>query len=91
MKLAKTQLWNQLLQVSLEDFLFTATEAIKTGWFLCLWTEKRQENWCLKHSFHSTWLPGIMYPVKKTSVLFKYFLWQYYNSISDSVTQISSE
>ena len=44
MKLVKTRLWNQLSQVSLENILFFATEAPNTGWFFCLWTEKKNNS-----------------------------------------------
>ena len=44
MKLVKTRLWNQLPQVSLQNLLFFAAEAPNTGWFFCLWTEKKKKQ-----------------------------------------------
>ena len=69
-KLVKTRLRNQLSQVNLENLLFIATEAPKTGFTnseydffvdglkkIIIW------EWIFERLFTSIWLPDIMYPV----------------------------
>ena len=97
MKLVKTRLRNQLSQVNLENLLFIATEAPKTGFtdseydFL-LMNWKKYENRCLKHSLLVLdYQTSCTLLHKNLANLFKYFNfpWQYYNSICDSVLQIT--
>ena len=94
-KLVKTLLWNQLSQVNLENLLFIATEAPKTGFtdseydFFVNKLKKIQES-MFEALFTSIWLPDIVYPVTwNFADLFKHFMWQCYDSICDSVLQIT--
>ena len=67
-KLVKTLLWSQLSQVNLENLLFIATEAPKTGFtdsecdFFVNKLKKIQES-MFEALFTSIWLPDIVYPV----------------------------
>ena len=70
MKLVKTWLQNQLLQVKLENLFFIATEAPKTGFtdseYEFFFDElKKKIIWesMFEALFTSIWLPDIMYPV----------------------------
>ena len=72
MKLVKTRLRNQLSQVNLENLLFIATEAPKTGFtdseydFFVdeLDGKKIIWEWMFEGLFTSIWLADIMHPVK---------------------------
>ena len=71
MKLVKTWLRNQLLQVKLENLFFIATEAPKTGFtdseyeFFFDELKKKKIIWesMFEALFTSIWSPDIMYPV----------------------------
>ena len=69
MKLVKTWLLNQLSQVNLENLLFIAKEAPKTGFtnseydFFVDELKKITWEWMFEALFISTWLPDIVYPV----------------------------
>ena len=69
MKFAKTRLRNQLSQVNLENLLFIATEAPKTGFIdseYDIFVDERKKiiwEWMFEGLFTSIWLADIMYPV----------------------------
>ena len=86
-----------------ENLFFIVTEAPKKGFtdreydFFCWWNEKsnnnndnkKKENWCLKYSLLVFDYQTSCFILHKTSLIYLLIFCGYYNSISDSVLQIT--